>query len=432
VRVVALGATGWFGRAAAALLCASEEVSEFVIAGRNTALAESLAGELGSKAKVARINAFDEAALTALVRGADLLVNTSGPYFQTLLPALSAAVRAGVNYCDFSEDWQAMARALSFDEEAKAAGITAIVGIGDAPGLTNLMAMHAARQFDAAYEIEVGWLSDIEGMLGTAADNVALMRSAGRVNGCLQAIIHALSSPIRNLQAGEWVTLRPFAEQRRITLPGAAAVEFHAFGSAEPNTLPRALPGLHSATSWMCLLPRQVNDLLHSQADRIAAGEISDRMAAAEVFEQLADHPERWLNRPADMPYGAAFAICSGRRGGRALRYGCIPAWQYRPEILGRDLGTAAPLAAAALRLLRGEITQPGVMPPEACIDPLPFFREIADRWATVPNGGLLLQWWEPAESDVDIRWLANDAAAGNGAGGTEQARTPRRMTLWH
>lgn len=432
MRVVALGATGWFGRAAAALLCASEEVSEIVIAGRNAALAESLARELGNKAKVAQINAFDETALTALVRGADLLVNTSGPYFQTLLPALSAAIRARVNYCDFSEDWQAMARALSFDEEAKAAGITAIVGMGDAPGLTNLMAVHAARQFDAAHEIEVGWLSDIEGMLGTAVDNVALMRSAGRVNGCLQAIIHALSGPIRNLQDGEWVTLRPFAQQRRITLPGAATVEFHAFGSAEPNSLPRALPGLQSATSWMCLLPRQVNDLLRSQADRIAAGEISDRMAAAEVFEQLADHPEQWLDRPADMPYGAAFAICSGRKGGRALRYGCIPAWQYRPEILGRDLGTAAPLAAAALRMLRGEIAQAGVMPPEACIDPLPFFAEIAERWATVPNGGLLQQWWEPVESAIDIRWLANDATSGSDAGGTERERTPRRMTLWH
>jgi saccharopine dehydrogenase-like NADP-dependent oxidoreductase len=427
-----LGATGWFGRAAAALLCASEEVSEIVIAGRNAALAESLARELGNKAKVAQINAFDETALTALVRDADLLVNTSGPYFQTLLPALSAAIRARVNYCDFSEDWQAMARALSFDEEAKAAGITAIVGMGDAPGLTNLMAVHAARQFDAAHEIEVGWLSDIEGMLGTAVDNVALMRSAGRVNGCLQAIIHALSGPIRNLQDGEWVTLRPFAQQRRITLPGAATVEFHAFGSAEPNSLPRALPGLQSATSWMCLLPRQVNDLLRSQADRIAAGEISDRMAAAEVFEQLADHPEQWLDRPADMPYGAAFAICSGRKGGRALRYGCIPAWQYRPEILGRDLGTAAPLAAAALRMLRGEIAQAGVMPPEACIDPLAFFAEIAERWATAPNGGLLQQWWEPVESAIDIRWLANDAASSSDTGGTERERTPRRMTLWH
>jgi saccharopine dehydrogenase-like NADP-dependent oxidoreductase len=402
VKVIALGATGWFGRATAALLAAADEVSEIVIAGRNLDLAEELATELGAKARVARIDVFDDQGLDRLVRGADLLVNTSGPYFQTLLPVLLCAIRNKVNYCDFSEDWQAMERALAFDAEARAAGITAIVGMGDAPGLTNLMAYHAAHQLDEVEQIQVGWLSDIEGMLGTAQQNVELMHATGRVSGCLQAIIHALSSPIRNLQQGHWTTQRPFSQRATISLPGAGAIEFNSFGSAEPNTLPRALPGVWSTTAWMCLLPFQLNDLLRLQAARIASGEINDRMAAADFFQKLVQNPERWLSRPANMPYGAAFAVCTGRKDGKSARYGCIPAWGYRPEILNRDLGTAAPLAAAALRMLRGEITKRGVMSPESCIDPLPFFREIAERWATLPSGSLLMEWREPAD-DIQI-----------------------------
>ncbi len=410
LKVVALGATGWFGRAAAALLAAADEVTEIVIAGRNLALAEELAHELGAKARAARVDVFDAPALDRLVTGADLLVNTSGPYFETLLPVLAAAIRSGVDYCDFSEDWQAIERALSQNDKARAAGITAVVGVGDAPGLTNLMALHAARRFDHADEIQVGWLSDIEGMLGSASQNLERARATGRVSGCLQAIIHALSGPIRNLQDDDWVTHRPYAQEMNIRLPGAAEVVFHPFGSGEPGTLARALPGLRSATSWMCLLPGQVNQLMRGQAARIAAGELGDRQAATEVFEQLANNPERWLDRPADMPYGAAFAICTGRENGRAMRYGCLPAWQYREDVLGRDLGTAAPLAAAALRILRGEIRLPGVTSPEACIDPLPFFAEIAERWATVPNGSLLMEWWEPANDEVSIRFTADDA----------------------
>jgi hypothetical protein len=121
-------------------------------------------------------------------------------------------------------------------------------------------------------------------------------------------------------------------------------------------------------------------------------------MAAADFFQKLVQNPERWLSRPANMPYGAAFAVCTGRKDGKSARYGCIPAWGYRPEILNRDLGTAAPLAAAALRRLRGEIIRHGVMSPESCIDPLPFFREIAERWATLPSGSLLMEWWDPAD----------------------------------
>lgn len=413
MKVIALGATGWFGQATAALLAASEEVSEIVIAGRNLELARDLAAQLGSKASVAQIDVFDDDGLDRLVRGARLLVNTSGPYFQTLLPVLMAAIRNKINYCDFSEDWQAMERALAFDAEAREAGITAIVGMGDAPGLTNLMAYHAAHQLDEVEQIKVGWLSDVEGMLGTAQQNVDLMRATGRVSGCLQAIIHALSSPIRNLQQGQWTTQRPFSQRTTINLPGAGDIEFNSFGSAEPNTLPRALPGVWSTTAWMCLLPFQLNDLLRLQAARITAGEINDRMAAADFFQRLVQNPEHWLKRPDNMPYGAAFAICSGRKDGKPVRYGCIPAWGYRPEILNRDLGTAAPLAAAALRMLRGEITRRGVMSPEACIDPLPFFREIADRWATLNNGSLLMEWWEPMEEQrEEQRLVANGSLA--------------------
>lgn len=407
MKVIALGATGWFGRATATLLAAADEITEIVIAGRNLELADELASKLGSKASVARVDVFDDPGLDRLVRGADLLVNTSGPYFQTLLPVLLCAIRNKVSYCDFSEDWQAMERALAFNAEARDAGITAIVGMGDAPGLTNLMAYHAAHQLDEVEEVQVGWLSDIEGMLGTAQQNIDLMHATGRVSGCLQAIIHALSSPIRNLQQGHWITHRPFSQRANINLPGAGDIEFHSIGSAEPNTLPRALPGIWSTTAWMCLLPFQLNDLLLMQAARIAAGEINDRMAAADFFQKLVQCPERWLSRPANMPYGAAFAICAGRKDGKAIRYGCIPAWGYRPEILNRDLGTAAPLAAAALRMLRGEIVKRGVMPPEACIEPLPFFREIVDRWATLANGSLLTEWWQPVD-EREIEMLAD------------------------
>jgi hypothetical protein len=37
------------------------------------------------------------------------------------------------------------------------------------------------------------------------------------------------------------------------------------------------------------------------------------------------------------------------------------------------------PLAVAGLQILSGEISRHGAVPPEACIEPIPFFEKIAE-----------------------------------------------------
>jgi len=309
-----------------------------------------------------------------------------------------------VNYVDFAEDWHAVAGALSLDGAAREAGVTAVVGMGDAPGLTNLMAVHLAGLLERVDRVEVGWFCDIEGLLGSAAENLARLRRTGRISGCLRAIVHALSNEIRVLAEGRPQTLPPGSATRRIALPGIAALEFQPMGSAEPQTLARQMPSLRAASSWMCFLPGPVNDLIRMQASQVAAGRIGDEAAAIVILTLLAEQPELWLRRPADMPGGAAFTIVEGIARDRRLRRGGIPAWAYRQDIMGRDLGTAAPLTLAALRLLRAEVGKTGVLPPEACFAPQPFFAELAGRWGMLPGLSLLNEWTEaPAEAAIEV-----------------------------
>ena len=141
MKVIVLGGTGVYGQIASKQLAQSELVTELVIAGRTLETTTSLASTLGPKVSGARVDVFDVASLAHLIDGAYLIVNFTGPEFQTIIPVLQAAISAGVNYCDAGVDGRVAEEALDLNSEAEAAGITAMIGTGAAPGLFNMTAI---------------------------------------------------------------------------------------------------------------------------------------------------------------------------------------------------------------------------------------------------------------------------------------------------
>ncbi len=96
----ALGGAGGFGQRTARFLAASDVVSEIVIAGRNLEAAKRFAAELGDKATALQADVADEGRLASLAADSDIVVSTAGPSFKVALPAVRAAIKAGVHYCD--------------------------------------------------------------------------------------------------------------------------------------------------------------------------------------------------------------------------------------------------------------------------------------------------------------------------------------------
>ncbi len=382
MKIFVLGGAGRHGRRAVYLLSQSPEVSDIIIGARSLRSAHALAQRVGPKASVCRVDALDEDGLSQAIQGSQVLLNASGPYFETLLPALRAAIRARIHYCDFSEDGRTVERALALDEAAKVAGITAILCIGDAPGITNLMALHAARQLDIAREVVVGWADDFEIVYRPVWEILNTIRSEGHVDASLQATLNASTGQIRTFAEGHWVDEPALGRSVSVVLSTGQAFTAYPLGWAEPITLPHSIPGLQYVTSLVNLLPPQINDLMRAEAFGIAAGRLGPREATIDMLESLSIDPSRWLSRPAGMMVGALFAIVRGVRQGVPATCSVLPNWNYRsgPEWLD-GFGTGAPAAVAALRILRGEVHCKGVMGPEACFDPLSFFAELVNRW---------------------------------------------------
>ncbi len=385
MKLLVLGGAGRFGAPAARALATQDLVTELVIAGRDLAAAGALASELGDKARALAVDANDEDALASALQDVDLFVNMSGPSSTLLLPSLRAAIRAGTHYCDIAEDGRAVARALSLDADARAADITALLGIGLAPGLTNLMAMHAAAQLDDVDAVQVGWSNASELLFGDLDATLRDMRRSGRISAALVSILEAAGGTIPGFENGRATDVDAYGDAIDVALPLGGTVRAYPLGAAEPVTLPRALPGVQSVASVMGLVPRLANDALRQPAHRIADKHISAPDGVIAHYEFLAAQPADALKAPADVPAEGIWATATGRKDGRPARVMCSPA--------GAWATVEGMVAASALKILRAEIDSRGVLAPEDCLDPLPFLAETT-RYGPDPafTGDLLVE----------------------------------------
>lgn len=100
--------------------------------------------------EVVRADLGDPAAVTKLASGYDIVLGALSSVIG--LQTLRAVLEAGKNYCDISfmpED------ALQLDTFARERGVTAVVDCGVAPGMSNLMAGHAASRIETCQSIEI-------------------------------------------------------------------------------------------------------------------------------------------------------------------------------------------------------------------------------------------------------------------------------------
>ena len=391
MRVLALGGAGWMGLETAHFLVAFDEVSEVVIAGRDLETAERAAAELGDKASAVQIDVLDEERLASLASGADVVVNTAGPEWVAVLPALRAAIEAGVDYCDLCAYGPTTEEALSLDGAAKAAGVTAIVGIGII-GLTNLMLLHAAGRLDETEELRLCIFLKVPLWGSEPKTTLAEWREASRAGIGWQLIMKHAADRVRVYRDGAWLDVDPLEDGVRVTVPGARDVIAYPCALPEPITVPRTLKDVRSVSAVVSLFPPRLTQLWCELGRRISCGELDESTAAISFFEYQAAQPEASLALPAE--YGASSVIWAeavGAKHGKRQRYKCWANADWDT--------TAGPLAAAAMKILRGEIDARGVLAPESCLDPLPFFAEVAKlEGVELPGGQLLAESFEVLE----------------------------------
>jgi len=389
-KVAVLGGCGAVGSVSAKALV--DQGHEVVIGDRNTPRAEDLAREWGSTT-VAELDAMDPASVRRAVRGCDVVLNCVGPFHETVKVVLQAVLDEGIDYVDVCDDVDVTLELFEMHEAARAAGVTALIGMGSSPGATNLLAKAAHDTLlDETESVDIFHAHGGEPFEGP---------------GVVGHRFHCMSIDIPMYLDGELKYVKYFepdgvALRQTFDFPVIGeGIQLYPYPHPEQVTLPRYLK-LRQVTNKGTVLPAEYYDLTRelcrwglASRDPIQVGDTQVRpydFAMAYIIGQR----DRIL---AETQFGSQRGCCSVVAKG--TRHGVYREYRFHMASGSQALGegTGIPAAAGVLLMLAGKVSGPGVFPPEGCVQPFDFVGLIpqvmkldADKEGGSSFGGVIVE----------------------------------------
>jgi saccharopine dehydrogenase-like NADP-dependent oxidoreductase len=314
---------------------------------------QALEYEHGTQVQTREFDVADEGALVRLMKDADVAVNAAS--YKLNLHVLRAAINAKCNLVDLGGLYHVTLQELKYDGRAKKAGISVILGMGDDPGTSNVMARMASWELDSVSEIRIRWGSSTPG-----SEEVAFGFS---VATCLdEATMKAVK-----FSHGRIVEIQPVSEMEEVEFPAPIGrQQTYAILHSELATLPKFIKGVRDVSykdSWDQATISVVRFLRSSGlgADGIITVD-GNRVSPRRVLLALLSP-----NEPKTA-VGCLMVKASGtRRGKHAETNYCLGPIRYSDAYRApcTAYSTAMPASIAAQMLSKGLIEQKGVLPPE-------------------------------------------------------------------
>ncbi len=349
MRVAVLGAGGTIAPAIVRDLGESEEVTAMRLLDIDLRRAEEVAMEHGAgKAQARKADATSD--LAEHLAGMDVLVNSAA--YRINLAAMGACLEAGCHYMDLGGLYHVSAEQLRLSERFEQSGLLALLGIGSAPGKTNLLADRATRELQGSPS-SISVLAagrDLDPPEGLSFP-YAVRTLLDEITIPPMALIDGRARELEPLQAGPTADFGdPIGEGETIfTLHSEVLTFGDSFGC--PNV-----------TFALSLSPKVLESLQEL------------RGASEERIAEVA----RSASPPSAKTVSVHIVEVTGEESMIRARSVTGPneAW----GLGGGIVSTATPAAAAVRLLARGEIERRGGLPPEACIEPDAMFGELEAR----------------------------------------------------
>ncbi|MEY7851465.1 trans-acting enoyl reductase family protein [Natrarchaeobius sp. A-rgal3] len=155
-----------------------------VVAGRDGTKVTRQANELGLEGRVLDLETSD---LVSHLEAFDAVLNCAGPFVDTVDPLVSACLEAETDYLDVTGEFPVFERLRQRDQDARAAGVTLLPGVGFDVVPTDCLAAFLHEQLPSADRLALGVRADASPSRGTALTVLELAGERGvvRRNGRL-------------------------------------------------------------------------------------------------------------------------------------------------------------------------------------------------------------------------------------------------------
>lgn len=237
-----------------------EIFSEIILASRTLSKCEAIAKDVeekqGRSIRTAAIDADDVALTTKFLKEEQpaLVINVALPYQD--LPLMDACLEAGIDYLDtanyeppheakFEYKWQ-----WAYHERFQKAGLTALLGSGFDPGVTNVFCAYAQKHhFDEIETIDI-----LDANAGNHGHHFA-------TNFNPEINIREITQKGRYWEEGEWKEVEPMSVHQVYDFPVVGPQDAYLLYHEELESLCQNIKGLKRIRFWMTFSEKYLTHL---------------------------------------------------------------------------------------------------------------------------------------------------------------------------
>jgi len=352
VNALVLG-SGLIGPTIAQDLLESSETKQVVVADKDPERLKACSSKLaGGRLSTQIIDVSDQSATSKLIKGFDVAI-CALPHGLTIA-ADRAAIEAGVSLIDLAfESGQ-----MTLDNEACKAGVTLIPGCGVAPGLTNILASHAAENLDVVEEVHIKCGGIPQRPVPPLWYKVVFS---------LESVLDMYTRRVRIVREGKMVEVESLSDLEPVDFPPPFG-RLECFNTDGLATLLHTMKNVRAMDEKTIRWPGHIQKiktmiecgLLGTDPIRVGSFQIQPREVVAKLLS-----PILALGDDKDVTLLRVDVV--GRKGDSQMHctYDMIDYFDEVKQVTSMARTTAYPASIAAQMIVRGEIQDKGIVPPE-------------------------------------------------------------------
>lgn len=314
------------------------------------------------KAEVRSADVNDIASMVKAFEGIDVVIHSV--HHEYNLNVMIACLKSGTNYLDLGGLYHYTKKQLQLNQTFHRAGLTAILGMGAAPGITNVIAGYGSQFLDSIDNVEI--------KIGNIDKSTYLQSSPLSNTYSIQTILEEFSWKPAVFINGQMHFIEPLSDREDYPFPRpVGSKKVQSTIHSELATLPYSLKAKN--VSFKIAFDENFVNKIKTLNKLGFLSEENTKEISTEILRQLPKAVPEKIEQ-----YEIIRVILEGKKSGVKKIINLDVHVKGENETIDKD--TAVPASIAAQMIVKGKITKKGVFPPELIIPEKDFFKELSKR----------------------------------------------------